>query len=401
MNDFEYIVVGAGMAGDAAVAGIRQEDPTGTIALIGAEPDEPYNRPALSKALWREEDTTPSTIILKASSTPGVTLMLGTRVTSVNPDAHTVTTADGKEFGYHRLVLTTGGRPRTAGIPAGPRVIHFHDLSDYRALRTQATRGAHVVVVGGGFIGTELAAVLAETPATVTYVFPRDHVDGHVLPEEIARHLDEVYREHGVELVPGVRVTTVAETPDGEGVTLTLDDGRELHGDVAVLGLGQDPETDLASAAGLAVWEGIVVDAHRRTSDPDIFAAGDAVARPDRVFGRRRVQHEDAAVTGGRVAGRNAAGGEASDDHVPYFYSDIFADGYEALGVTDPTGASLVDWKEPGSEAVVYYFDEDSVLQGVLMWNVWGDEDHDTKAIAAQLLEDRSPRDPGELVGAI
>ena len=401
MTDFDYIVVGAGMAGDAAVAGIREEDSTGTIALIGAEPDPPYNRPALSKALWREEDTTTSTILLKASSTPGVTLVLGTRVTSVNSDSHTVTTQDGKVLGYHRLVLTTGGRPRTAGIPAGPRTIHFHDLSDYRDLRTHAQRGAHVVVVGGGFIGTELAAVLAETPATVTYVLPRDHVDGHVLPEEIARHLDEVFAAHGVELVPGVRMTTVAQDPDGGGVTVTLDDGRELHADVVVLGLGQDPETDLATAAGLAVWEGIVVDDHRRTSHPDIFAAGDAVASPDRVFGRRRVQHEDAAVVGGRVAGRNAAGGDVRDDHVPYFYSDLFADGYEALGIADPDGTTLVDWKEPGEAAVVYYFDPDSVLQGVLMWNVWGDEDHDTKAIAAHLLEDRSPREPGDLVGAI
>lgn len=401
MSDFEYVVVGAGMAGDAAVAGIRQEDPTGTIALIGKEPDPPYNRPALTKALWREEDTTTSTIILGAASTPGVTLMLGTRVTSVNPDAHTVTVEDGETHGYHRLVLTTGGRPRTGGIPAGPRIIHFHDLADYRALRGWADRGAHVVVVGGGFIGTELAAVLAETPASVTYVFPHDHVDGHVLPEEIARHLDGVYTGHGVELVPGSRVRTVEQTGDGNGVRVALEDGRDISADVAVLGLGQDPETDLASAAGLAVWEGVVVDDHRRTSDPDIFAAGDAVGAPDRVFGRRRVQHEDAAVSGGRVAGRNAAGGDASDDHVPYFYSDLFEDGYEALGLTDPTGSTFIDWKVPGSEGVVYYLDADSVLQGVLMWNVWGDEDHDTKAIAAQLLTDRSPRRPEDLIGAI
>lgn len=400
MNTFDYVIVGAGMAGAAAVEGIRAEDPTGTIALIGAEADPPYNRTTLSKALWRDPETTTTTsILLPAAGAPGVTTILGTRVVALDVEAHTVTTDDGRTIAYRRLVLTTGGHARTGGISASRRVIHFHDLADYRALRVLADAGAHVVVVGGGFIGTELAAVLAASPATVTFVFPGAHVDGHVAPGEIAAHLDEIYRSHGVTLVPDTRVSGVRE--DEGGVVVTFEGGGEVSADAVVMGLGQEPDVALAVAAGLTVDGGIVVDDHGRTSAADVFAAGDAVVHPDRVFGPRMTPHEDAAVTGGRVAGRNAAGADVADDHVPFFYSDLFEDGYEALGRTDPLGRVVVDWKEPGAAAVVYFLDDESVLQGVLMWNVWGDDDHDTKAIAATLLEDRSPRSEADLVGAI
>lgn len=400
MSDFDYVIIGAGMAGAAAVEGIRREDPSGTIALIGAEPDPPYNRTTLSKGLWREpESTTTSSIILPASTLPGVTSLPSTRVTGIDVDSHVVTCEDGRTLGYRRLVLTPGGHPRPAGIAASDRIIHFHDLSDYRAVRALADAGSHVVVVGGGFIGTEMAAVLAATPATVTFVFPGAHVDGHVAPAPIAEHLDRVYTDHGVTLVPRTRVAAVRETRGG--VVVEYEDGGSVSADAVVLGLGQVPDTDLATAAGLEVDGGIVVDDHYRTSAPDVFAAGDAVVHADRVFGPRLTPHEDAAVTGGRVAGRNAAGGDVAEDHVPFFYSDLFKDGYEALGRTDPDGHAVIDWKEPGSAAVVYFLDDDSVLQGVLMWNVWGDEDHDTKALAARLLEDRSPRMADDLVGAI
>ncbi len=400
MSNFDYVIVGAGMAGAAAVEGIRQEDPTGTIALVGAEIDPPYNRTTLSKALWREPETTTTTsILLPAASAPGVTPILGTRVVALDTDAHTVSTDDGRVIGYRRLVLTTGGHARTGGFAPSDRVIHFHDLSDYRALKALADAGAHVVVVGGGFIGTELAAVLAASPARVTFVFPGAHVDGHVAPAPIAAHLDEVYRAHGVTLVPDTRVSGVRE--DEDGVVVTFEGGGEVSADAVVLGLGQEPDVDLAVSGGLTVEGGIVVDDHGRTSAADVFAAGDAVVHPDRVFGPRMTPHEDAAVTGGKLAGRNAAGADVGDDHVPFFYSDLFDDGYEALGRTNPTGPCIIDWKEPGAAAVVYFLDEDAVLQGVLMWNVWGDDDHDTKAIAQTLLEDRSPRTEADLLGAI
>lgn len=402
MSEFshDYVVVGAGMAGAAAVRGIRRQDPDGTIALIGSEPDAPYNRTTLSKALWRDPDTTTlETIALRAPGLPGVTLVTGTTVVSLDRVAHTVRTASGDTYHYARLVVATGGRPRTGGIEPGPRTIHFHNLGDYKALRALADRGAHVVVVGGGFIGTELAAVLAASPATVTYVFPGASVGSRQFPPEITAHLDRVYAEAGVELVRNSRVASVEESADG--VRVVLEDGAVHEGDAVVLGLGQEVDTGWLGEAGLEVGDGVLVDDHFRTSDPDIYAAGDIADVPDRIFGRRRIEHEDAAVSGGRAAGRNAAGGDVVDDHLPFFYSDLFESGYEALGRLDPTQEVLVDWKVVGEQLVVYYLDAERVLQGVLMWNVWGDEHHDTKAIAARLLADRSPRRPEELVGAI
>jgi NADPH-dependent 2,4-dienoyl-CoA reductase/sulfur reductase-like enzyme len=405
-ESFEYVIVGAGMAGAAAVRGIRSQDPEGAIALIGAEPDAPYTRPALSKALWREPGTTTvDTIGLDGPRLPGVDFRPSTTVTALDTAARTVTVDSGATIGYRRLILATGGRPRRSGATPGPRVIHFHDLGDYRALRALADRGARIIVVGAGFVGSELAAVLAATEATVTYVFSRQAVGARQFPSEITDHLDAVFADHGIELIPGSRLESVEDT--GSGVHVTLVGGRVLSGDAVVLGLGQEPDTGLAERAGLDVDGGVVVDEHWRTSDPDVFAVGDVAAVPDPIFGRRRIEHEDAAVTGGLTAGRNAAGGRVVDGHVPFFYSDLFEDGYEALGRVDASLDAVIDWKsrskgaEGSSEAVIYYLDADRVLQGVLMWNVWGDDAHDTKAIAARLLADRSPRTAEDLLGRI
>ena len=404
---FDYVVVGAGMAGAAAVRGIRAEDPTGSIALLGSEPDAPYVRPALSKALWREPDTTTvDTIQLPGPDLPGVRFHASTTVTALDTATRTVGLQGGGVIGYHRLVLATGGRPRTAGLTPGPRIIAFHDLADYRALRAFTDRGARVVVAGAGYIGTELAAAVSATDASVTYVHSRPAVGARWFPREISEHLDRVFSAHGVQLVPGARVESATDT--GDGVRVTLSDGRTVTGDVLVTGLGQDPATELARSAGLTVEDaGVVVDDHWRTSDPHVYAAGDIAAVPDRVFGRRAIPHEDAAVTGGEAAGRNAAGADVTDPHLPFFYSDLYEDGYEALGRLSSSLETLIDWKSRpsgatgASEAVVYYLDADRVLQGVLLWNVWGDDDHDTKGLAAQLLADRSPRSAQDLVGRI
>ena len=398
---FDYVVVGGGIAGAAAVRGIRSEAHEGSIALISTEAHAPYDRPALSKALWRDaENTSVDTITLKGPDLPGVTTFLGRRAESLDTGAHTVTLDGDEQLGYRRLILATGGSARTQGFPVGERVIAFHDLDDYEKLRALADRGAHIIVAGGGFVGSELAAALAPTAASVTYLFPEDAVGARWFPLEITAHLDRVFGEAGIEVVPGARVVGVEDT--GSGVRVTTDSGSIYEADAAVLGLGLEVDVELARAAGIVIRDGgIAVDAYRRTSEPDVWAAGDAVVAPDRAFGVRAMPHEDAAREGGRVAGRNAAGADVSDDHTPYFYSDLFDDGYEALGNLDPRLETIVDWKIVGSELVVYYLDADHHLQGVLMWNVWGDGDHDTKAIAAKLLADRRAYTAHELFGRI
>ncbi len=399
-TNVDYVIVGAGMAGAAAARGIRQEDSEGSILLIGREPDAPYNRTTLSKHLWREpETTTLETIPLEGPDLPGVDTRLSTTVTAVDPEAHTVTTDAGDTVTYGRLILATGGTTRHPGIELGPRIFAYHDLADYRALRAFADAGAHVLVVGGGFIGSEISAVLSETPATVSYAFPGTHIGQRQFPAEIATHLDGTFTAHDVELMSGVRIVSAADT--GSSVHVTFDNKLTMDVDAVVLGLGEQIDTSWIEAAGIAVDGGVLVDEHRRTSDPDIFAAGDIASVPLPAFGRHRIEHEDAAVTGGELAGRNAAGAEAVDGHLPFFYSDLYEDGYEALGRLSSSLETVIDWKVEDSEAVVYYLDSTHVLRGVLLWNVWGDDDHDTKAIAADLLADHSPKVPEDLIGKI
>jgi len=397
-ESFDHVVVGCGIAGAAAVRGIRSQDATGSVLVIGADPQGAYSRPALSKSLWRDAGTTVDDIRLHDPE--AATELRTARVTAIDTIAHTVTTDDGRTVGFGTLVLATGGVPRTLDAPASDRVVYFRTLGDYTRLRALADAGAHVVVVGGGFIGTELAAALRGVGARVTFVHGGRLVGDHAYPHEISAHLDEVYRDRGVELRPGSRVAEVREQPGG--VSVVLDDGTVIEAEGVVLGLGIEPDVALARAAEIDVVDGgVVVDDRLRTSDPAVFAAGDIAAFPDPVFGRRRVEHEDAANTQGETAGRNAAGADEVYDHVPFFYSDLFDDGYEALGRLDARLTTVVDWKTPGSEAVVYYLDDDAVLQGVLLWNVWGDDDHDTKALARALLDDRSPRRSEDLLGQI
>ena len=401
--DFDYIVVGAGIAGNAAVRGIRSNDKAGSIAIVGAEPVAPYARPALSKALWRDADATPDSIALgDAEHTAGVSLRFGTEATAIDAAAHTVATSTGT-LGYRKLILTTGGAPRSLGTTPDDRIIAFRTLDDYRALRSLAEARAEVLVIGGGYIGTELAAALRIVGTPATFAFPQEHVGAAQFPPAIAEHLDSVYREHGVRLLPGTRIAKLERS--GGGVIATTENAEQIRADAAVLGLGIEPRVGLAKAAGLAIGDGVEVDAQLRTSDPDIYAAGDIASWPDPVLGdpktgRRRVEHEDAANTQGETAGRNAAGEGEDYTDIPFYYSDLFDDGYEAVGKLDSSLQTVVDWKSDG-EAVVYYLDDEHRVRGVLFWNVWGDDEHDTKALGRALLRDGTPHDPESLLGRI
>jgi NADPH-dependent 2,4-dienoyl-CoA reductase/sulfur reductase-like enzyme len=387
MPDFKYVVVGGGMTGHAAAQGIRSVDASGSMALIGEEPVGPYVRPPLTKGLWTGQEE--GSIWLP--SVEAIQLRTGTRVVAIDRAARRVALEDGETVGYERLLLATGGTPRRLPF-GGDGVVYYRTVADYRCVQALPV-GKHVAVVGGGFIGSELAASLATAGYRVTLVFPEDGICSRLLPPDLAAHLNGYYAERDVEVRAGERVTgLVAHEP---GFTLRTD-RAEIRTDLVVAGLGIVPNDRLAAEAGLAVEDGILVDQTLRTSDPAVFAAGDVARFPNPALGRRiRVEHEDNANRMGREAGRAMAGADIAYHHLPFFYSDLFDLGYEAVGVLDPRLEVVADWKEPYRRGIVYYVG-DGRVRGVLAWGVFGKMD-----AARGLIAEPGPHEAGTLRGRI
>jgi NADPH-dependent 2,4-dienoyl-CoA reductase/sulfur reductase-like enzyme len=387
MADFKYVLVGAGMTGHAAAQGIRSVDANGSIALLGEEPVGPYVRPPLTKALWSGQEE--GSIWLP--SVAGVQLRTGTRVVAIDRGARRVALEGGETVGYERLLLATGGTPRRLPF-GGDDVIYYRTVADYRRVRALPP-GKHVAVVGGGFIGSEIAASLATAGYRVTLVFPEDGVCARLLPRDLAVHLNGYYAERDVEVRPGERVTALVA--HGSGVALRTD-RAEIRADVVVAGLGIVPNDRLAADAGLAVDDGILVDETLRTSDPAVFAAGDVARFPNPALGvKLRVEHEDNANRMGREAGRAMAGADVAYRHLPFFYSDLFDLGYEAVGLLDPRLEVVAEWKEPYRRGIVYFVG-DGRVRGVLAWGVFG-----TMDAARALIAEPGPHDVGTLRGRI
>lgn len=376
-HTFDYLIIGAGMAGEAAAQAIRESDAQATIALLGAEAHPPYDRPPLSKALWKDGKVAD---IWRPIDKARATLQLGRRAVSIDRSARVVRDDAGDDWHYGKLLLATGGAPRT--LPFGTGFIHYRTYDDYLRLRAMVKPGARIAVIGGGFIGSEIAAAMAMNDCRTTMLFPGETIGGHVYPAGLARSVTDYYRERGVDVRNGV---TVSGGRGGEaGATLELSDGSTLEADAVVAGLGITPNVQLAEEAGLELAQGgILVDAHLRTSDPHIYAAGDVAAFPAAALERTlRVEHENAAVTMGQRAGLCMTGQDAPYDELPFFYSDLFDLGYEAVGILDARLETVEQWTTPYREGVVYYLDAGRV-RGVLLWNVWDQVDAARALIAA------------------
>ena len=371
MASYRYLIVGGGMTADAAVRGIREHDADGSIVLVGDESNPPYSRPPLSKALWQGKD---ENSVWRGTEDHGVDLVLGRRIVSLDLDAHRATDDQGDVYEYERVLLATGGAPRKLDL--APDAIYFRTLDDYRRLRDVTSEGTKALVVGGGFIGSELAAALESNGAGVTMVFPEDGVGARLFPSDLSRFVTDYYREQGVD----VRTGEVANPELVSGA------------DVVVAGLGIVPNTELAEQAGLPVDNGIVVDDRGRVAGrDDVFAAGDVARFPVAALGTTmRVEHEDHANTHGRVVGGNMAGADTPYDHLPFFYSDLFDLGYEAVGEVDSRHDTVEHWKEPGREGVVAYVDAESKPRGFLLWNVWGKVDDARELVRSQQPIDRA-----------
>ena len=370
-----YLIVGGGMTADAACKGIREHDPDGTIVVVGEEPDAPYSRPPLTKGLWAgdEEDS-----IWRGTEDLGVRLRLGRRIVALDLERREARDSRGASYAYEKLLLATGGRPRRLSF-GGEGVVYFRTLDDYRRLRALADGGAGFVVVGGGFVGSEIAAALALNGCAVTMVFPEAGIGSRIFPPQLSAELNAYYRERDVEVLPGASVVGI------EQGRVTLGDGRTLEADAVVAGLGIEPNVELAAEAGLPVENGVVVDALGRVGDrEDVFAAGDVARFPVAMLGSElRVEHEDHAKSHGRQVGANMAGAEQAYEHLPFFYSDLFDLGYEAVGELDSRLETLSDWSGLAAEATIYYVDRERRPRGVLLWNRFGQVDAARELIRA------------------
>ena len=379
MPDYRYLIVGGGLTADAACKGIRSVDAEGSIGLIGDEPDPPYLRPPLSKGLWLGKD---ESSIWRGTDEQGVDLLLGREAVALDLDARTVTDDRGERHGYEKLLLATGGRPRE--IPgAAPGVVYYRTVADYRTVREAAKEGTPVVVIGGGFIGSELAASLAANGCAVTMVFPEDAIGARIYPSDLALFLNEYYRGRGVDVRPGEMVASIER--DGDGFRVRGKNGAALDAEIVVAGLGIVPRDELATGAGLPADNGIPVDDRGRIAGrDDVFAAGDVARFPAHDLGQDlRVEHEDHAKSHGHQVGRNMAGANEPYDHLPFFYSDMFDLGYEAVGQLDARLDVIAEWQEPHRKGIVVYRDADGRPRGFLLWDVWGKVDAATELIRA------------------
>ncbi|MDI3317038.1 MAG: FAD-dependent oxidoreductase [Bacillota bacterium] len=414
MKSFRYLIVGGGMAADAAIDGIREVDGEGSIGLFSEERFPPYNRPPLSKGLWKGERLEQNWRKVRAPE--GVEEHLGTRIVALDPGERTAFDTDGNRWGYEKCFLAVGGRvkrlPFAGELAQAGDLIYFRTMEDYLQLRWKAAVEGEFVIVGGGFIGAEVAAALRMQGKQVSMIFPEATILERLFPAELGQAVNRAYEEKGVRLLTGDVPVEIAR--QGELLEVRSQKGERLRAGAVVAGLGIAPNQELAREAGLAVEDGIVVDRFLRTSQPDIFAGGDCARFPAPALGpgrTLRVEHEDNSNAQGRLAGRNMAlaatgkaPGAARDDgeglepydYLPFFYSDMFDLGYEAVGVLDSRLRTFADWKSPMEEGVVYYLDQDRVV-GVLDWNVW-----DAIPQARALIEEGgSYPDPSRLSGRI
>jgi len=380
MKNYRYLIIGGGMTADAAVKGIREIDPDGSIGLVSIESDPPYDRPPLSKKLWKGK---PFEIVWRGTEKQQADLHLGKRIVSLDVDKQIARDEQGEEYHGDKILLATGGTPRHLPF-GGDDIIYYRTLEDYRHLLRLTKEDHEYAIIGGGFIGAEVAAALSMNGKKVTMLFPEDGICTRIFPHDLSQFLNGYYQAKGVEVLPGESITGMTES--GGRRALQTKSGREVPADVVIAGIGIILNLDLAKDAGLETGNGIIVNEQLLTSHPNIYAAGDVAEFYNPHLDKRiRLEHEDNANSMGRQAGRNMAGAGEPFHYLPYFYSDLFDLGYEAVGMLDSRMTTVTDWETPFQKGIIYYVDQERV-RGVLLWNVW-----DKVPVARQLIARPGP----------
>lgn len=369
----EYLIIGGGLAGASAVEGIRERDARGDIILIGSERHLPYDRPPLSKKLWFGKKEVKDIFLHDRFfyERNGVTLLENCRAMALDPENKTVVDNRGLTHRFNKLLLATGGVPLTLRVPGGMQsgICYYRTLDDYLLTRKKAAAGRTAVVVGGGFIGSEMAAALCANGLRVVMIYPDAWLCARVFTKEIGLTMERLFDERGIRMLKGQ--APVAFENNGGGLVMHASGGERVAADLVIAGIGIKASAELAEHAGLAVHDGVIVNAHLQSAHPDIYAAGDVARFPYQVLGHQtRVEHWDNAAMQGRCAGRNMAGAHEAYTHMPYFFSDLFEFGYEAVGEVSTLLETVADWKKPLEQGVIYYLREGKI-RGAMMCNVW------------------------------
>ena len=397
-QSYTYIIVGAGLAGGCAADAIREHDKKGSVLLVGDEKHLPYDRPDLSKKLWFGKKKVEEIFLHDQNyyDENGIHIKLGTRIVELDARRKAVRDGNGSSFRYEKLLLATGGIPRTLPIPGGnlEGVCYYRYLDDYLRIRSEVKEGKSAVVIGGGFIGSEIAAALNTNRVKVTMIFPEPYLVQRVFPDYLGKAIQQHYIERGIKILNGDKPSSFVK--DGDKFLTKTSKGKQVESDLLIVGLGIMPAIDLAQQAGLKISNGIVVNEYFQTSDPDVYAAGDNACFPYQALGQNmRVEHWDNAINQGKWAGRNMAGAHEQFDYMPYFFSDLFEFGYEAVGEVDSQLETFADWQKENDTGVIYYLKEGKV-RGLMMCNVWGKVD-----AARELIKKGERVRPESLAGII
>lgn len=370
-----FVIVGAGLAGAKAAETLRTEGFEGRILLFGAEPERPYERPALSKSFLQGTSERAKIYVHPKQwyADHDIELHTSTTVTAIDRPQRKIELAGGKQVAYDRLLLTTGASPRE--LPdAGPHSAYYlRRIEDSLQLRFAFTTAKRVVIIGGGWIGLEVAAAARAADVEVVLLERGEVPLLRILGRETADVFARLHRAHGVDLRTGAHLGHIITDADGRATGVQLDDGSRVDADLVVVGVGAVPNTSLAGDAGLLVDNGIKVDEHLRTSDPDIFAAGDVANAFHPMLGEHiRIEHWFNAFSQPAVAARSMLGLASVYDEVPYFYSDQYELGMEYSGYVEPGGYDQVIFRgdKDKLEFVVFWLKDQKVLAGMNV-NVW------------------------------
>jgi 3-phenylpropionate/trans-cinnamate dioxygenase ferredoxin reductase component len=394
---YNYIIIGAGLAGCYAIEGIRTQDSKGSILLAAAENYLPYDRPPLTKKLWFGKKKVEEIFIRPQQyfTDNNVDVLLNIKALKIDAANKAVIFNDGS-CNYGKLLLATGGSPRRLDIEGGDldEIYYYRYLDDFLRLKSQVREGTKALVIGGGFIGSEIAAALNINKADVTMLMREEYLVHNIFPRALGSAIQNDYIQRGIKIFTQDGPVSIAKR-NSHFVTRTKN-GKEIASDVVIAGIGVEPETKLAKTAGLTIDNGIAVNEFMQTSSPDIYAAGDNANFPYQALGKRmRVEHWDNAINQGKTAGMNMAGAQTAYNHMPYFFSDLFDFGYEAVGLVSSKLETYADWQKENNTGVVYYL-EDGKVRGVMCCNVWEKVD-----AARELIEANKQMTVPELHGAV